>query len=245
MTEDVGTVFKPGVFETTNWSVVLAAGHGSSSSIRHALDSLCQTYWFPLYSFARRQGNSPEDAQDLTQEFFARFLARGYFALANRDRGRFRTFLLSSLKHFLTEEWRRANRQKRGGESVVSFNFEDAESRYSIEPLEELSPDTLYDRRWAEALLERVLGRLSQDYNSTGRARVYEQLQQFVWGRQSEMTYAEMGERLGMNEGAIKVAVHRLRQRFRDLLRDEVEHTVENPNQVEEELRHLLDVFGK
>jgi RNA polymerase sigma-70 factor (ECF subfamily) len=206
---------------------------------------LCGAYWFPLYAYTRRQGHSPEDAQDLTQEFFARFLTRGSFAKAERERGRFRTFLLTSLKYFITEEWRRNNRQKRGGgQTFIPLETEDAENRYAIEPREELSPDRLYDRRWAEALLERVLARLKQDYDSTGRTQVYSQLQQFLWGRQAEMSYSEMGDRLGINEGAVKVAVHRLRQRFRDLLREEVANTVETPDQVEEELRHLLGVFG-
>jgi RNA polymerase sigma factor (sigma-70 family) len=241
MTDDAS---KQHAFKTTNWSVVLAAGHGSSTAIQHALEELCRAYWFPLYAFARRQGNSPEDAQDMTQEFFARFLTRGYFALADRERGRFRTFLLTCLKRFMTEEWRKANRQKRGGgEIVVPFDTEDAETRYSTGPREELSPDRLFDRRWAEALLERVLKRLRQDYDSTGRAEVYQQLQQFLWGRGAEISYAEMGERLGLNEGAVKVAVHRLRQRFRDLLREEVANTVEKGDQVDEEMRHLMDVF--
>ena len=232
-------------FQTTHWSVVLAAKRGSSETSRRALEQLCQSYWFPLYSYARRQGNSPEDAQDLTQDFFARFLARGYFGKADQERGKFRTFLLSSLKHFLTEEWRRANRQKRGGDQIfVQFAPDDAENRYASEPREELSPDRLYDRRWAEALLEKVLARLLKDYDSTGRMPVYVQLQQFLWGRQAEISYAEMGTRLGMNEGAVKVAVHRLRQRFRDLLREEVLQTVEKPSLVAEELQHLLQVFG-
>ncbi len=245
MTNDASKPAGQESFKTTNWSVVVAAGHGSSTAIRKALGELCETYWFPLYAFARRQGQSPEDAQDLTQEFFARFLERGYFALANRERGRFRTFLLSSLKHFLTEEWRRANRQKRGGGvSFTPFDPQDAENRYSAEPADDLSPDRLYDRRWAEALLERTLGRLKKDYDSTGRAAVYQQLQQLIWGPQARLSYAEMGQTLGMNEGAVKVAVHRLRQRFRELLREEVAQTVENQAQVEEELRHLLGAIS-
>lgn len=233
-------------FQTTHWSVVLAANRGSSASAQKALEELCQVYWFPLYAFARRQGNTPEDAQDLTQEFFSRFLERGYFSLADRERGRFRTFLLASLKHFLTEEWRRANRQKRGGgHSFVPLEQDDAENRYSAEPCAELSPDLLYDRRWAEAMLERVLSKLRTDYDSTGRASVYAQLQQFLWGRQAEISYADMARQLGMNEGSVKVAVHRLRQRFRELLREEVLQTVQNPNQADEELRYLLGAFGK
>lgn len=232
-------------FKTTHWSVVLSAGHDSESVARQALEQLCAAYWFPLYAYVRRQGKSPEDAQDLTQDFFVRFLERGYFGLADRERGRFRTFLLTSLKRFLTEEWRHAHRQKRGGgQDFVPFAPEDAENRYANEPRDELSPDRLYDRRWAEALLERVLARLRKDYDSTGRTEVYARLQQFLWGRQAEISYAEMAAQLGMNEGAVKVAVHRLRQRFRDLLHEEVAHTVQSPDQVEAELRHLFETFG-
>jgi len=232
-------------FLTTQWSLVLSAGRGSSESSAHALEELCGSYWFPLYAFVRRQGHSPEDAQDLIQEFFARFLSRGSFALADPERGRFRSFLLTSLKRFLTEEWRRANRQKRGGSQVhVPFSTEDSEGRYETEPPDDLSPDRLYDRRWAEALIERVLGRLRTDYESTGRSAVYLELQQFLWGRQAEVSYATIAAQLGMNEGGVKVAVHRLRQRFRDLLRQEVANTVEQTSEVDDELRHLLSVFG-
>jgi RNA polymerase sigma-70 factor (ECF subfamily) len=232
-------------FKTTHWSVVLLAGDASESVAQQALEHLCRAYWFPLYAYARREGQSPEDAEDLTQSFFARFLERGYFARADRERGRFRTFLLSSLKHFLTEEWRKANREKRGGgKEFVPFEPGEAENRYATEPRDELSPDLLFDRRWAEALLERVMARLGKDYDSTGRTEVYTRLQQFLWGRQAEVSYAEMGAQLGMNEGAVKVAVHRLRQRFRDLLREEVANTVQTPEQVEEELRHLMGAFG-
>ena len=236
---------KASAFNTTHWSVVLAAGGGASAAAQEALDKLCQSYWFPLYAFLRRQGRSPEDAEDLTQEFFARFLARDYFAMADRDCGRFRTFLLTSLKRFQTDEWRRGNRQKRGGGmTFISTAAAEAECRYSAEPSHDLSPDRLFERRWAEAVLEKVLSRLRLDYGSTGRAEVYSQLQQFLWGGQAELSYAEMGQRLGLTEGAVKVAVHRLRQRFRDLLRDEVAQTVESPNQVDEELQHLLGVFA-
>ncbi len=247
-TDPVEESSRPAAFQTTHWSVVLAAGEGSSVDAQDALEKLCKSYWLPLYAFARRQGHSVEDAQDLTQEFFARFLARGSFALANRERGRLRTFLLTSLKNFITQEWRRATRLKRGGvNGVVSLadaETPEGENREAVDPREELSPDRLFDRRWAEALLERVMERLKHDYESTGRAAVYARLQQFLWGRQAEISYAEMGLCLGLSEGAIKVAVHRLRQRFRELLREEVAKTVETPEEVEEELRYLLGAFG-
>ncbi len=232
-------------FKTTIWRVVLDAGNDSESVVQQALEQLCEAYWFPLYAYVRRQGHSPEDAQDLTQAFFARFLERGYFARADPERGKFRTFLLSSLKYFLHEEWRRNQRLKRGGGKVFQpIAPEEAENRYTAEPSDGLSPDVLYDRRWAEALLEQVMARLARDYESTGRTAVYTRLQQFLWGRQAEVSYAEMGAELGMAEGAVKVAVHRLRQRFRDLLREEVANTAQTPEQVEEELRHLMGVFA-
>jgi len=233
-------------FKTTHWSVVLASGDESESVAQQALERLCQAYWFPLYVYVRRQGLSPEDAKDLTQSFFERFLRLGYFARADPERGRFRAFLLTSVKRFLTEEWRRTNRKKRGeGQVVVRFEAEDAEGRYAAEPLDELSPDRLYDRHWAEALLERAVARLANDYEATGRAAVCGQLQQFLWGGRSEGTYAEMGAKLGMSEGAVKVAVHRLRRRFRELLREEVANTVGAPDEVEEELKHLMGAFAE
>ena len=232
-------------FQTTHWSLVLSARAENSGTAQHALEQLCRAYWFPLYAYVRRQGQNADDAKDLTQEFFSRFLERGNFSLADRERGRFRTFLLTSLKRFLNEEWRKANRQKRGGgQQWVPLEVDDAENRFTAQPKDGLSPDLLYDRRWAEALLERVLAQLRKDYEATGRSEVYGQLQQFLWGRQAEISYAEMAQRLGINEGAVKVAVHRLRQRFRDLLREEVANTVETAEQIDEELRHLLGAFG-
>ena len=234
-----------GIFKTTQWTLVLSADGSPGSDSFRALEKLCQTYWFPVYTFIRRQSKSPEDAQDLTQEFFSRFLARGGFSRADRERGRFRSFLLTSVKHFLTEDWRRATRQKRGGGvASIPISGENAESRYTAEPLDELSPDRIFDRRWAEALLERVMIRLREDYEATGRAEVYLQLQQFLWGRQTDLSYADMAGRLGMNEGAVKVAVHRLRQRFREQLHAEVAETVESQSEVDGEIRHLLGLFG-
>lgn len=234
-----------GSFKTTQWSLVLSADGSPGSASFRALEKLCQTYWFPVYTFIRRQAKSPEDAQDLTQEFFSRFLARGGFSKADRERGRFRSFLLTSVKHFLTEDWRKANRQKRGGgQLVLSYTADEAESRYTAEPMDELTPDRVFDQRWAEALLERVMARLRMDYEVTGRAAIYQQLQQLIWGGNSELSYEEMGAKLGMNEGAVKVAVHRLRQRFREQLHAEVAETVDKESDVDSEIRHLLGMFG-
>jgi RNA polymerase sigma-70 factor (ECF subfamily) len=232
-------------FKTTLWSIVLSAGNKSESVAQPALEELCRTYWFPLYAYVRRQGVSPEDAKDLTQAFFERFLQRGYFAHADPERGRFRAYLLTCMKRFLAEEWRRTNRQKRGaGVVFVQIETEDAEGRYTAAPPTELSPDRLYDRHWAEAILERTTARLMRDYEKTGRAAVCSQLQQFLWGGQREIAYGELGAKLGMSEGAVKVAVHRLRQRFRDLVREEVAGTVQTPEEVDGEIKHLLATFA-
>jgi len=231
-------------FKTTHWSVVLSSGNASENVARQALEHLCRTYWPPLYAYVRRQGHSPEDAQDLTQGFFERFIERGYFALADPERGRFRTFLLTSLQRFMVEEWRKTSRQKRGGGQVLmTLPTTGAEEAYAAALHDDLSPDRLYDRRWAEVLLNRVMVCLAEDYASSGRAAMYKELQRSLWGGRAEVSYAELGAQLGMTEGAIKVAVHRLRHRFRDLLREEVADTVRTPEQVEEEMQHLLAAF--
>lgn len=224
---------------------MLNAGRDEQGAANEALEALCRAYWYPLYAFARRQGRGPEDAQDLTQDFFSRFLERDSIALASPERGRFRSFLLTCFKRFSAESWRRATRQKRGGrQAPMSLDAASAEERYALEPKDEQSPDRLFERRWAETLLERAVGRLRQDYESTGRTAVYLQLQQFLWGREASISYADMGQRLGMAEGAVKVAVHRLRQRFRDVLHEEVANTVASPEDVADELRHLMTIFS-
>lgn len=235
----------PARFKTTQWNVVLAAGHGPDGAAESALEEVCRAYWFPLYAFVRRYGHSPEDAQDLTQEFFARFLGKNYFARADRRRGKFRTFLLASLKHFLTEEWRRGSRQKRGGgQALIAWDELDAERRYAAAPGAVTPPDLAFERDWAEALLQKVLDQLHADCASTGRREMYEQLLQFLWGPGANVSYAQIGERLHMNEGTVKVAVHRLRRRFRDLLREELSRNVASPSEVDDELRHILKVFS-
>ena len=234
----------PVVFATTHWSVVLAAGDGSVPGAQAALEKLCRTYWFPLYVFARRQGNSPEDAQDLTQDFFFRFLDKNYLAKADPDRGKFRTFLLSSLKNFLVNEWRRAGRIKRGGGlEFLSIDANTAENRYTVEPPHESNPDAEYEARWAVTLIEQVLSALRQEFNAADRARLFEELKGFIWGDKSTASYAEIAGHLNLSEGTVKVAVHRLRQRFRELLRAEVAHTVARPEDIDSELRHLIRVL--
>ena len=232
-------------FATTHWSVVLAAGERELPQAAEALEKLCRTYWYPLYVYARRQGNSPEDAQDLTQDFFSRLLEKNYLAKADRDRGKFRTFLLGSLKNFLVNEWKRAGRLKRGGGvEFVSIDANVAEDRYATEPANESNPDAAYEQRWAITLIEQVLATLRREYSAADKARLFEELKGFIWGDKSAASYAEIAGHLNLTEGTVKVAVHRLRQRFRELLRAEVAHTVARPEDVDDELRHLIAVVG-
>jgi RNA polymerase sigma-70 factor (ECF subfamily) len=233
------------VFATTHWSVVLAAGEGNTLEAAGALEELCRAYWYPLYVFVRRQGYSPEDAQDLTQDFFYRLLEKDYIGKADRCRGKFRTFLLVSLKHFLINEWKRSGRLKRGG-ALVFFSFvsEEAEERYSTEPIDASDPVSSYDRQWAVALIEQVLATLRGEYGAADKAQLFEALKGFVWGETEVASYAEIGGRLNLSEGSVKVAVHRLRQRFREVLRAEAAQTVNRPEDVEEELRYLIGVLS-
>ena len=233
------------VFTTTHWSVVLAAREPDAPQAAAALEKLCRTYWFPLYAFARRQGNSPEDAQDLTQDFFSRLLEKNYLTKADPDRGKFRTFLLRSLKHFLVNEWKRAGRLKRGGGlEFLSIEADAAEDRYAAEASEESNPDAEYETRWAVTLIEQVLSALRLEFDAADKTRLFEELKGFIWGDKSTASYAEIAAQLNLSEGSVKVAVHRLRQRFRELLRAEVAHTVARPEDIDGELRYLISVAG-
>jgi RNA polymerase sigma factor (sigma-70 family) len=222
---------------------VLAAGQKASPNAGAALDQLCRAYWYPLYVFVRRQGNSPEDAQDLTQSFFCRLLEQNNFAKADRDRGKFRTFLLGSLKNFLANEWKRAGRLKRGGGlEFLSIDANVAEDCYAAEAATECNPDAAYEQSWAVTLIEQALASLRQEYSAADNARLFEELKGFIWGDKSTASYAEIASQVNLTEGAVKVAVHRLRQRFRELLRAGVAQTVARPEDVEGELRYLIRV---
>ena len=224
-------------FHTTRWSIVVSA-QGDGSGVHVALAKLCHTYWFPLYAFVRRQGMSSHDAQDLTQEFFARLLAKGWLGGVDRERGRFRSWLLASMKHFLANEWDKARTARRGGDAVLfSFDALDAESRLLLEPATD-SAEKIYDRRWATMLLDQVLARLRTEMAGAGRLAHFEALKFCLTGERS--AYAEVGARLAMSEGAVKVAVHRMRERYRALLRAEIAETVAGPEEIEDELRALL-----
>jgi len=228
-------------FATTHWSIVLQAAETDSPQAAEALARLCRAYWYPLYAYVRRQGHTVEDAQDLTQEFFARLLERKSLRLADRTRGRFRTFLLTSLKHFLINEWKQANRQKRGGGlQIISLDAEATETRFQAEPADNRSPDKAFERRWAMVLLDRALDQLQREFAAAERGQVFEELKATLTGQDNESSYAEIGGRLGMAEGNVKTAVHRLRRRYRELLREEIALTVEDPEAIDEEMRDLF-----
>ncbi len=231
-------------FATTRWTVVLAAGDESTPQGAQALEQLCTAYWYPLYAYIRRHGHMREDAEDLTQSFFARLLEKNYLLGLRSEKGKFRAFLLAALKHFLANEWDRASRQKRGGAAtVLSLDWQDAEARYQIEPIDELSPDKLYDRAWAVALLERVITRLRDE--NAGKSRLFEELKPFLTVGKAAIPYAQTAVALGISEGAVRVAVHRLRRRYRELLREEISQTLSDPAKVEEEMRALFSAFSE
>jgi RNA polymerase sigma factor (sigma-70 family) len=228
-------------FATTHWSVVLTAGRNDTTRAQVALEQLCRNYWPPLYAYVRRLGRSPEDAQDLTQEFFARLLARNTVAKADPERGRFRSFLLASLKHFLVNEWEKARAQKRGGQArFVPLELDTAETRLASLPASSDTPDKAFDRQWALALLDVVLGRLRKEYTDSERDGLFLGLKDTLTGGRSEIPYRDLGRRLNLSEGAVKVAAHRLRRRYRELLREEIANTVSGPEEVEQELKHLF-----
>jgi RNA polymerase sigma factor (sigma-70 family) len=234
-----------GSFTLTRWSVVLAAGSSNSSHARDALETLCRTYWHPIYAYVRRQGHSPHDAQDLTQDFFARLLRKNYLGGVDRAKGRFRSFLLICLKHFLANEWDKAGAKKRGAHPVlIPIDVQSAENSYGVEPAENTTAESIFDRRWALTLLEQVLVRLRAEYAQDGKTKLFEHLKSTLTGERRAAPYAEIGASLGMSEGAVKVAVHRLRQRYRELLRQEIAHTVSGPEQVEEEIRALFSALS-
>ena len=229
-----------GQFTTTHWSVVLAAGNSTAPTAQPALEQLCRAYWYPLYAFVRRRGYGPADAQDLTQGFFAYLLERCLVAQADPQAGRFRSFLLASLKHFLAHEHERATALKRGGgQPILSLDQFDPEERYALEPSDGATPEAIYDQRWALLQVENALRRLRADYASADRGPLFDLLKDYVWGDKNTLTLAEIAAQLDLTEEAVKKAVQRLRQRFRDCLRAEVAQTVAMPDQIDYELRHL------
>jgi RNA polymerase sigma factor (sigma-70 family) len=231
-------------FVNTRWTMVLAAGHKSSAQSDEALAELCRTYWYPLYAFVRRQGYSREDAEDLVQAFFARFLEKNYLEGLASEHGKFRAFLLACMKHFLANEWNRAHRQKRGGTiQVLSLDWQTADDRYHLEPPEVRSPDRLYDREWALTLLEQVLARLRDEYSAAGKGELFEHAKGFLMGRGQGSGHREAAAKLRMDEGAVRVAVHRMRSRYRHMLRQEIAQTLVDPAGTDVELRSLQEAL--
>jgi len=223
---------------------VLAAGDSKLPQANEALENLCRTYWYPLYAYVRRKGYPAEDAQDLTQEFFTRLLGRNYLSVADRNRGKFRSFLLGSLEHFLAREWTKARAQKRGGgQAIISFDEVDAENRYLLEPVDQLTAQKIFDRRWATTLLETAMTRLRDECQANGKKDLFTRVESLLSGEKGEVSYAGISTALGLSEGALKVAVHRLRQRYGELVRAEIEQTVAKPEDAAEELQYLFSVL--
>jgi RNA polymerase sigma-70 factor (ECF subfamily) len=233
------------IFATTHWTVVLAAGQQHTPQADRALEELCRTYWFPLYAYVRRRGYTKADAEDSVQAFFARFLAKNYLAGLSAERGRFRAFLLASLKNFLSNEWKKSQRLKRGGgDTVLSLDWETADTKFQVADANEPSPDKAFDREWAVALLARVLETLAGEWAAVGKRAQFDQLRVFITAPKGTVGYATAAESLGMDEGAVRVAAHRLRKRYRELLRDEIAHTLADPAMVDEEMRALFGAFS-
>ena len=233
------------VFKTTHWSVVLNASNGTNDSAE-ALHQLCTAYWYPLYVYVRRRGYSREDAEDLTQGFFAVILRKNYIERADPGRGRFRTFLLASIDNFICNEWDRASAKKRGGgQKIISWEEQEAEGRYLKEPVDKLTPQRIFEKRWASTLLEAVLQKLRGELSDAGRNELFEAVQPYLWKEDGVVSYANLAERLKMSAGTLKVTVHRMRQRYRDLLRGEIAQTVADPAEVDDEIRYLLRIMSE
>jgi len=240
-----GEIARLSAFATTHWSVVLTAGRSNTLQAQDALEKLCQTYWYPLYAYVRRRGYARADAEDLTQAFFAWLLERDWLGVADQQRGRFRSFLLTSFSRFLANEWDKAGTQKRGGGRIVSLQFDDAEAGCAREPVDNATPEQSFEWRWALTLLDQVMNRLSAEFAQDGRAELFEALKPCLLGERTTQPYATLALKLAMTEGSVKVAVYRLRQRYRQLLRDEIANTVEKPKEIEEELRYLFAVLAR
>jgi RNA polymerase sigma factor (sigma-70 family) len=233
------------IFATTHWTVVLAAGRRHTPQSDAALEELCRTYWFPLYAYVRRRGHTKEDGEDLTQAFFARLLEKNFLANLSGEKGKFRAFLLAALKHFLTNEWDKSQRQKRGGGSMhLSLDWQTADTKFQVAATNEPSPDQAFDREWALALLAKVIARLQNECAADGKAKLFEQLKVFLTTGSGETVQRETAKVLGLEEGAVRVAIHRLRKRYRILLREEISQTLSDSAQVDEEMRALFGAFS-
>lgn len=232
-------------FHTTHWSVVLAAGQTSSPRAHEALEKLCRAYWYPLYAYVRRSGRTAHEAEDLTQEFFARMLEKDFPAGIKPEGGKFRSYLLTSLKNFLVNEWASRQTAKRGGgKTMLSLEDLGAEARYQSEPADQATPERLFERRWASALLDQVRQGLREEYAAEGKDRLFESLRPSLTGAAQSIPYDALAVQLGISEGAVKTAVYRLRKRYGELLRSEIAQTVDRPEDVEDEIRCLIEATG-
>ena len=232
-------------FRTTSWSLIVAASSSPTADSRQALATLCQTYWNPVYAFIRRNGHDPDSTQDLTQEFFSRLIEKNYLEDADRRRGRFRSFLLASVKHFLANEWDRSRALKRGGgRTPVSIDAIEAERWYAPAGVADITPERLFERRWALSLLERVIERLRSEYAAAGKAEQFAMLERFLNQESDEEHYDELAARMGLSSGALRMAVHRMRRKYRTFLRAEIAETVEKPEEIDEEIRFLLTTLS-
>lgn len=235
-----------GIFATTHWTAVLSACDSNSPDCESSLESLCRAYWYPLYAYVRRQGHGPHDAQDLTQEFFACLLQKNYLNAVDREKGRFRTFLIVALQRFLANDWDRARAQKRGGGQVIlSLGAQEAEQLYLAEPAVEQTPDRVYERRWALTTLGRTMARLRSEFVDAGKESDFERLKAFLTTDAPAPACSELAAQLGLSEGAARVAIHRVRKRFREVFREEISRTVARAEDVDEEIRHLMAALAQ
>jgi DNA-directed RNA polymerase specialized sigma24 family protein len=235
----------PRAFATTHWSVVVAAGKDESTPARSALETLCRAYWYPIYVYVRRKGHGPDDALDLTQEFFAQLISKHHLRLADRDKGKFRTFLLATLDYFLAREWSRAHRQKRGGRfTFVSLDQQTPEERYRLEPADCETPEKQFLRQWALTVLQQTMDALERECEAKGKGPLFREAKNLLSGERDNEAYAGISRRLGMAPGAARMAVLRLRQRHGELLRAELAQTVGRPEEVDEEMRFLLQALS-
>ena len=245
MDSQATTAGRDGAFPKTRWSVVLEVGSDDAARSLLALGQLCRSYWYPLYAYARRDGHSPQDAEDLVQGFFMQLLSKEHLKHVSRERGKLRSYLLSGLRNYTINAKAKEKRLKRGGGMAVeSLDAQDTEARYRMEPLDEETPEKVFAQRWAVTILERATERLLSEYSKAGKGELFEQLKGFIGGRAETGSYTDVAGQLDMNEGAIKVAVHRLRKRYQNYLRDEVAQTVASAVEVDEELHYLFSVFS-
>src|SRR5436190_1310575 len=235
----------PRAFATTHWSVVMSAGKDESAPAQRALETLCRAYWYPIYVYVRRKGHGPDDAQDLTQEFFAQLISKHHLRLADRNKGKFRTFLLATLDYFLAREWNKAHRQKRGGQFIfISLDQQTPEQRYRLEPADNDTPEKRFSREWALAVLKQAMDALERECEGNGKGSLFREARNLLSGERDSGAYAGISQSLGLAAGAARMAVLRLRQRHGELLRAELAKTVSRADEVDEEMRFLLQALS-